>query len=630
MHFKLRDYQQEAVNKTTAHVRKSCAKALIVLPTGAGKSLVVAELARVIHQKSNGKSVLALAPTAELVTQNRKKYLGYGYEASLFSASAGGKSTRYPVVFGSPGTVVNSLDRFGDLAAIIVDEAHGITATLITIIEHLLAINPRIRIIGLTATPYRLGTGYIYKHHYENGPTDDSNSRDPFWDEVVYELPAQALIGWGYLNAPLIVESVVKYATSELEMRGGKFTNDSIAKCFEGMGRLTADIVRDVVSRTEAGGYRSVMIFAATREHAEEICASLPAGQWCAVYGDTKRKDRVETLDAFIENKYRYIVNQNILTTGFDAPMVDAIAVMRATESPGLYQQIIGRGTRLCDTPYPDGSKKDHFALWDYAENLSRHFGETGDVFTPEIKARKPPDGVPFEVGCPDCGFINTFTARPNPEELKIDSQGYFLDLTGQQLMIEVKEGRKGEEILVEKPMPAHFGRRCVNVLPAGPLKKLERCQYMWSFKSCPECGTANDIAARRCVACKAEIVNPNDKLQEEAERIEKDPHAVKTAGITRLVLSAGWSRAGNRMIIVQWHTDHKLKMFGVIEDFFVPEHESELIRIKWERMSKRLFGETKTIDEAVKDQGQAKLPKSITFQRAKGQRYPKIKRVEF
>lgn len=632
MIFKLRSYQQEAVDAVIAQIRRSVAACMIVLPTGAGKSLVVAVLAKRIHKDSGGKRVLCLAPTAELVTQNRKKFLAFGYEASLFSASAGGKSTRHPVVFGSPVTVANSVERFySDVAAIIVDECHGITATLLKIIDSIREHNPRVRLVGMTATPHRMGTGYIYKEHYENGPTDESNARNPYFDRVVYELPAQYLIDNGFLNPPLVGERVaVGYSTSGLQMRGDKFTNDSIKEAFEGEERLTRLIVEDIVERVELGGYRSVMIFAATRDHAEEICGYLPAGEWVAVYGDTPKAQRGIDLAAFIENKYRYIVNQNILTTGFDAPTVDVIGVMRATESPALYQQIIGRGTRLCDVPYPDGRVKDHFLVLEYAENISRHFKETGDLFVPEIKARKPPEGSPLEVPCPDCGFVNTFTARPNEENLKIDKHGYFLDLTGKQLMIEIKEGRKGEEVYKEVPMPAHFGRRCVNVVEQGELRELNRCSYMWSFKSCPECGTQNDIAARKCSACRCEIVNPNDKLKEEAELLERDPHAVKTANITGVLWQRSWSRAGDQMLVITWLTDHRLKMFQKIEQQFIPDHEKAFPRAKWESMSKELFGHVKSIDDALSYQKAARLPVSITFQRPKGQKYPIIKRVDF
>lgn len=630
--FKLRGYQQDAVDAVIAQIRHSVAAAVIVLPTGAGKSLVVAELAKRIHHDSKGKRVLCLAPTAELVTQNRKKFLAFGYDASLFSASAGGKSTRHPVIFGSPMTVANSVERFyDDVAAIIVDECHGITSTLLKIIDAIREHNPRVRLIGMTATPYRTGTGYIYKDHYINGPTDETNARDPYFDRVVYELPAQYLIDNGFLNPPLVGERItLGYSTSGLEMRGEKFTNDSVKEAFEGEARLTFQIVQDIVERVETGGYRSVMIFAATRDHAEEVCSYLPAGEWVAVYGDTPKAQRDINLNAFIANKYKYIVNQNILTTGFDAPMVDVIGVMRATESPGLYQQIIGRGTRLCDVPYPDGRMKDHFLVLEYAENISRHFKETGDLFVPEIKARKPPTGTPMEVPCPDCGFVNTFTARPNEENLKIDKHGYFLDLSGNQLMIEIKEGRKGEEVYTEVPMPAHFGRRCTNMLEQGPLREIKRCGYMWSFKSCPECGTQNDIAARKCTACKCEIVNPNDKLKEEAEMLEKDPHAVKTANVTGMLWQRSWSRKGDQMLILTWLTDHKLKMFRKIEQPFIPDHEKAFPRQKWERMSKDLFGHVKDIEDALSLQKAARLPARIVFQRPKGQKYPIIKRLEF
>jgi len=161
--FVFRYYQNEAVDLAIDFVKKSFDPCLLELATGAGKSLIVAEIAKQLKEIS-GKKVLCLAPSKELVTQNREKYLSYGEPASMFSASAGSKCLAHDVVFASPGTVLNSISKFGNrFAAVIVDEAHGITPTIKKIIYALKELNPMLRVIGLTATPYRLGSGYIYR-----------------------------------------------------------------------------------------------------------------------------------------------------------------------------------------------------------------------------------------------------------------------------------------------------------------------------------------------------------------------------------------------------------------------------------------------------------------------------------
>jgi DNA repair protein RadD len=197
MKYTLRPYQQEAVDAAMAHIRSTISSCVIILPTGAGKSMVVAELAARIYEMSK-KRVLCIAPTGELVTQNRSKYLLTGEPASMFSAKAGPKNLRHPVVFGSPVTIKNSIEMFGDkYGAVIIDECDGITPTIKFIINEIRRRNPKLRTIGMTATPYRLGTGYIYKEHYIDGPTDEETAIEPYYDKVVYELEAKFLIDNG-------------------------------------------------------------------------------------------------------------------------------------------------------------------------------------------------------------------------------------------------------------------------------------------------------------------------------------------------------------------------------------------------------------------------------------------------
>lgn len=634
MAFKLRPYQQDAVNAVISHIKFSLASAMIILPTGAGKSLVVAELARLIHAASK-KSVLVMAPQKELVVQNRIKYESYGFKASIYSASAGAKSLRHPVVFGSPGSIVNDLHKFGDFAAIIIDEAQGITPTVKQIIEVLKERNPNLRVIPLTATPYRLGTGYIYKTHYQNGPTDETNAFEPYFDKVVYELHASELIHWGFLNPPIVGEVVENYDTTGLTTnRMGRFDSASMSAAFEGWGRKTSIIVNDVIRRSLA--YRSVLMFAATRQHAEEVMASLPPGEFKAVFSDTPPRERERIIEDFKANKFKYLVNQRILQVGFDSPITDVIAVLTATESPGLYQQIIGRGTRLCDVPYPSGRMKDHFLLLDYGGNIERHFGETGDVFTPEIVARKPPQGTPMAVVCPACKFENVFTQRPNPEKLAINADGYFIDDRGRTINQEVMKARRdeygvflpGEFEYKDVPIPAHYGRRCTNMITQGRTKEVVRCPHLFESKDCPSCGEPNDIAARFCTVCRGELVNPNEKLAIEAARLEKDPHAIKQARVNGFFFTRTYTTKGDDAIKVTFVTDHDLKKFRQVDQIYMPDHEKASARLNWLEFCRGAWGELKTIEGAIAARKEAKFPDFIRFQRKKGSRFIDLKNI--
>ena len=184
----LRPYQQQAHDAAIAWVRKYTEPCLIELPTGAGKSHVIAAIAQTIHEISHGKHVLCIQPSLELLNQNADKYRATGNECSLFSASAGQKCLKYPVVFATEKTVKNRIHQFGNqFCAVILDEAHRFTPTIISIIDAIKEQNPRLRVIGLSATPYRMGTGYIYKQDEQGRAT----GHEGYFMQRVYMLPAR-------------------------------------------------------------------------------------------------------------------------------------------------------------------------------------------------------------------------------------------------------------------------------------------------------------------------------------------------------------------------------------------------------------------------------------------------------
>jgi DNA repair protein RadD len=174
----LRPYQREAVERVVGHFRRSHDPAVVVLPTGSGKSLVIAELARIARGR-----VLVLAHVRELVAQNHAKYEAYGLKADIFSAGLGRRDSQRQVVFGSVQSVINALDEFddGQFTLLVIDECHRVApmvddqvdgkrqqspGSYQRVIDHLRASRPDIKVLGLTATPYRLGQGFIYHRHY--------------------------------------------------------------------------------------------------------------------------------------------------------------------------------------------------------------------------------------------------------------------------------------------------------------------------------------------------------------------------------------------------------------------------------------------------------------------------------
>lgn len=532
----LRPYQQAAHEAAISWIKRSVDPAVIEAETGSGKSHIIAAVAKTFHEMS-GKHVLCTAPSVELVQQNTDKYHLTGNKASIFSASVG-KSLRHPVVFGTPMSIANSIAKFGDKFGLIcIDECHGITPTIRKIIEELRSKNEMLRVIGLSATPYRLNTGYIYAMDENDNPCSPDQCIEPYFTKKIFTIGGRELIEQGYLTQPIIgAIHGDHYDTLNMQLNSmGKFNASDIDKAYHGQGRKTSRIIADIVE--QARNRNGVMIFAATIQHAYECLESLPAELSAIVTSDTPKEERKSILKRFKSGFLKYLVNVSVLTTGFDAPHVDLIAILRATESVGLLKQIVGRGLRI----YPD--KKDCLIL-DYAENIERHSPD-GDIFNPIIEAVKPSGGGVVTAICELCTTENKFSPRPNEDGFASDQFGYFVDLEGNRI-----SGDYGF-------MPSHFGRRCMG-LHRQQNGKHERCTYYWTFKECENCKEKNDIAARYCSSCKAEIVNPNDKLIADFKERKRDPYQVQCDAVLAWEQTKTLSKAGNEVLKVDYTTKYR------------------------------------------------------------------------
>jgi DNA repair protein RadD len=513
--FQLRDYQQEAVSAVLKHFRKTNESAVIVLPTGSGKSLVIAELARLAKRK-----ILVLTHVKELVEQNHQKYESYGVTAGIYSAGLKLKETQHQVTFASIQSAARNIDDFNEpYSLIIIDECHRVnlasaelakdeakskpkgeskeqsqeTASKLSnsnqyqqIIEKLMQVNPEVKLLGLTATPYRLGMGWIYKKHYHGFMR--SEEKRPF-EHCIYELPLRYLIKRQYLTEPNLVDATIEhYDFSSLRANAsGEYSPTDINHLLNKNPRVTQGIIEQVI---ELGDKRQgIMIFAATVEHAKEVFSYLPAKLSALITGATDNTERDQLIKAFKRKEIKYLVNVSVLTTGFDAPHVDMIAILRPTQSVSLYQQIIGRGLRLSD------NKKDCLVI-DYT-------GNDFDLYHPEVGEKKPNSkSQPVQVVCPSCEFPNIFWGI-------CDDDGYLVE---------------------------HYGRRCQGLVDAGNeeqaylVESQSQCDYRFVFKECPHCGGENDIAARNCLQCLEVLVDPDDMLKKALQL--KDSKIIRCAGL--------------------------------------------------------------------------------------------------
>ncbi len=497
MAFTLRNYQHDAVRATIEHFRKSDDSAVIVLPTGAGKSLVIAELARLAKRK-----ILVLAHVKELVEQNHEKYESYGLKASIYSAGLKQKKTDQQVTFASIQSVSRNLDVFSEsYSLVIIDECHRVSGNVdevqlepqsgseknesqyLQLIHKLKEHNSGLKVLGLTATPYRMGVGWIYQYHY-HGFSRATEAR-PF-TSCIYELPLKYMIKNDYLTPPNVIDAAIAhYDFSSLNSNtSGSYNEREVNDLLTRYPRVTKGIVEQIeVLANNNPPRQGVMIFAATVKHALEIQGYLDVSETALITGDTPGKERNELIQRFKARELRFLVNVSVLTTGFDAPHVDLIAILRPTESVSLYQQIVGRGLRLSE------GKKDCLVI-DYA-------GNGFDLFYPEVGGRKgESDSVPVMVHCPQCDFANTFWG-------KVDEDGQLVE---------------------------HYGRKCWGFELDDDGERV-LCDYRFRFKECRHCGAENDIAARECHTCNEAMVDPDEQLKA-ALRL-KNAMVIRCSGVT-------------------------------------------------------------------------------------------------
>ncbi|MEQ6917021.1 DEAD/DEAH box helicase [Halomonas aquatica] len=497
----LRPYQSLAVDRVIEHFRASDDPAVVVLPTGSGKSLVIAELARLARGR-----VLVLAHVRELVEQNHAKYQAYGLTADVFSAGLGRREASCQVVFGSVQSVVRHLDDFdaGHFTLLVIDECHRVSpqedSSYRQVIDRLRGANPRLKVLGLTATPYRLGQGFIYHRHHHGMVRGDEAC---FFRDCVFEQPLRLMVSQGYLATPRRVDAALfkngqelRYDFSRLSLTSsGVFSEAALDRVVAGH-RATPGIIAEVIER--ARERRGVMLFAATVAHAEEILGYLPAGEAALITGATPSAERERIIAAFKAREGKYLVNVAVLTTGFDAPHVDLIAILRPTESVSLYQQIVGRGLRL-------SPGKDDCLVLDYA-------GNPWDLYAPEVGSPKPDgDSEPVQVPCPQCDHPNLFWGKRDGE-LVIEHFGRRC----QGLVASNKRARpRAKSVNSNSEYRARPRAKDTPSKPAtSATSAMEQCSFRFRFKVCGDCGAENDIAARRCHGCQGLLVDADDKLK--------------------------------------------------------------------------------------------------------------------
>ena len=565
-----REYQRAAIDAALKHMRSNSEPGILELCTAAGKSIIVAFIAHVVTKAK--KKVLCLGPNAEITTQNAEKYRLIGEHCSMFSASLGKRHTGHDVIFGTPLTVVNELERFGaDIALLVVDECHLVSeeqeTTYQKIISHLLALNPRLRVLGLTATPIRMKAKLVGKNNT--------------FKHKIFSLPHHELSKLGFVVPYVLGKSKQHYEMLNLKVQAnGKFNQHEVDNATLNRGDLTRAILDDMIETMAADNRQCAMIFAASIKHAQEILSYLPAEQSTLITGKTPKKERKTILEETKEGKWRYLVNVAALTTGVDLQIVDTIVLVRATESLSLFLQMLGRGCRLYDPEWtlpsyemnwkhPSYRGKRDCLVLDHGETIDR-FGLDDDLTIAglvEAKNKQDDDGEYFPIACPDCGTINR-----------------------------------------------HTSQRCVGTTPEGV-----RCSYRFIWKPCTQCDAHNSPSARYCWRCEAELINPEEKLSRSASLPVDVPFQVAVIDMT---LKSHWKGESNTLRVDYKCTDGS-KTFTVSE-FKKPGSYS------WHKWTQAVQASGNTIENVIMEAATLSVPMRLMVKRRKGSKWHEVVALYF
>lgn len=482
--YELRPYQNDAVYKILkAAKNETNSHSVAVLGTGAGKSIIIAE---VISKLS--KKVLVLSRNKEICQQNAQKYSELtGKYPSIYNAGLGQKSLHMDAVFASAQSLVNLDARaYPKFELIIIDECHqwGLEDGSATVQgRHIISIckkiNPTVPVVGLTATPFRLKAN-PNGGDYFNWPIYGGNGA--FFKECVIDISEETLTAQGFL-APIEYASDTRtlFAARGVHVNSSDFKEDELAKICDDDTKVRSSVAKLFQSAEQRSG--GCIIFSATKKQARMIYEHIPSESKVCVFGDTDNKLRDRYIQQFKEGQIKYLVNVLVLTTGFDAPNITTLAIMRPTASYSLFRQIVGRGMRL-------NPGKKSCLLMDFTDNverfsevadLSKLLGEKinrGELLLP-TEHRSISEKEVEKVICPSCQFVNTPSSDQCMNWLKNDSGDYCF------------------------------------------------CETYLEPKSCKFCGQINPKSAESCSGCQSSVVNIQECKYCKNETPENAPFCV-------------------------------------------------------------------------------------------------------
>lgn len=387
----LRPYQQAAVDSVLDYWSSGGGNPLVDMATGLGKSITIASLTRQLTTEFPGMRVLMLVHVRELVAQNAKALLSLWPQApvGIYSAGLGRRDTQQRIIFASIQSVHRRAREIGPFDLVLIDEAHLVPnageGMYLRLLETLREERPDLRVCGFTATPFRMDSGRL----------DDGAGR--LFDQIVYSYGIAKGIEDGWLSPLTSKPGSIEIDVSGVGRRGGEFIAGALEAAADDAA-ITEAAVSEIRSLGE--GRKSWLLFCAGVKHAHHVRDEMiRQGVPCAtITGDTPGPDRARYIEDFKAGRLRALSNANVLTVGFDAPSTDLIALLRPTLSPGLYVQMMGRGTRLAEG-------KDNCLVLDFTGTVRR----LGPVDTITVDRR------PGKKAAPDAAKITDVRAKECP-----------------------------------------------------------------------------------------------------------------------------------------------------------------------------------------------------------------------
>ena len=571
MSYQLRpEYQLPAHEKTIEWCRNSHEPAYHSMSVGAGKTINIAFAAK--NTVDKGGRVLILARQGELIEQNADDYKMIGGKCSIFSASLGMKSTYFPAAFATEGTVSRSLDinfTKDKYDLLLIDECHMVDwedcllefpeSQYGKIIKHLRMVNPKIRIIGYTGSPYR----------------KNALIKGEFWKEQLSDVSTYQLINLGYLVPPVFgfgdddhhYAGLDKFQTSDNE-QSDDFTSKEMAAMAREIckqKKITQIIIEEVIERT--ADRLGVLITCASKKHCEQVAEFLPPDSFGIVTDSTSTKVRKKILDDAKSGAIKYVLQIGCLSTGVNVPRWDVIVILRKIRSLTYLIQLSGRGLRtLKPEQLENGLQKHDCLILDYTDTFEC-MGKIFDdpIIQDAIVSKKSKE--PELQECPECGCINSeFAVRCRGEDENVEDG---------------------------------------------------RCEYFFQSRVCLKCGTDNAPSARNCRKCDAILIDPTKDLVNKAYTDDDykpvlGMHLGETMGGN---LSVTYELASKIHINGIEHNE-------VAKEFFLPTSKERFHKAKWWKFvsdhiqgdsSRRIFSYCKTISDIIDKQKMLDIPEFIT-----------------